>query len=339
MKLLFSLSTLLLTAQVTNAFTVSSAITRNNHPATKLFSTSKSDEETAPSKEVEAKPTGHVVKNASMENVEIDPEELEVQKRFAEHQQNVQKLGFPVDVRTLVQYNHGYAVICTNSKSKDGYPSGGVVGFAPDEEGRPIFLFSGMSGHTQDILADNRCSLVVAAKEFKGAADGRVTLMGITTRIPSEEKDAAKEVYMAKHPNAFWADFGDFHFYRMEVEKVNFVGGFARAGSISAEEYTNAKPDPISQFGMHIASHMNDDHMDSTIAMIEKAIPGLDVTEATITSVDSLVMFVKVSRTPRASDQPQQFKLRLPFPKQAKDRKDVKDIIVQMTRDAASTSD
>lgn len=277
------------------------------------------------------------MKNASMENVEIDPEELEVQKRFAEHQQNVQKLGFPVDVRTLVQYNHGYAVICTNSKSKDGYPSGGVVGFAPDEEGRPIFLFSGMSGHTQDILADNRCSLVVAAKEFKGAADGRVSLMGRATKVPQEEKDSVRETYLAKHPGAFWSDFGDFHWYRMEVEQVNFVGGFARAGSVTAEEYKEAKPDTIAQFGMHIANHMNEDHMDSTIAMIEKAIPGLDVTEATITSVDSLGMFVKVSRTPRANDQPQQFKLRLPFPKRATDRKDVKDIIVQMTREAATS--
>jgi hypothetical protein len=65
--------------------------------------------------------------------------------------------------------------------------------------------------------------------------------------------------------------------------------------------------------------------------MIENQIPGLDVTDAVITSVDSLGMYVKVSRTPRASNQPQQFKLRLPFPRPAKDRKDVKDLIVEMS--------
>ena len=81
---------------------------------------------------------------------------------------------------------------------------------------------------------------------------------------------------------------------------------------------------------------MNDDHMDSTIAMIRHYV-GLDVSEAVITSVDSLGMYVKVKRTPRASDQPQQFKLRLPFPRQASDRKDVKTLIVEMTQASAKS--
>ena len=109
---------------------------------------------------------------------EMSPEEMKTQAAFAEHQQNCPKLGFPTDVRTLVEYNHGFAVMSTNSKAKDGYPNGSVVGFAPDEDGNPIFIFSGMSSHTQDILKDPRCSLTVASKQFKGAADGRVNLMG-----------------------------------------------------------------------------------------------------------------------------------------------------------------
>ena len=80
------------------------------------------------------------------------------------------------------------------------------------------------------------------------------------------------------------------------------------------------------------------DHMDSTIAMISSQIPGLDVSEAVITSVDSLGMYVKVTHTPRASDQPQQFKLCLHFPRKAEDRKDVKNIIVGITRSAAVAS-
>ena len=134
-------------------------------------------------------------------------------------------------------------------------------------------------------------------------------------------------------------EFGDFNFFRMdEVTDIRFVGGFARAGSITPEEYKNAKPDPISSFGIHIATHMNDDHMSSTIAMVAHAIPGLDVEEALITSVDSLGMYVKCTRTPRASDQPQQFKIRIPFPRKIEDRKAVKEVIVEMTRDAQATA-
>lgn len=213
-----------------------------------------------------------------------------------------------------------------------------MVGFAPDEEGRPLFIFSGMSTHTQDILANPKCSVTIASKEFKGAADGRVNLMGQCSLVPKEEIEAAKETYLKKHPNAFWVEFGDFNWFRLDIEKIRFVGGFARAGSVTPEEYKEAKPDPISEFGPAIAKHMNEDHADSTIAMIANAIPGLDVEEAVITSVDSLGMFVKVTRTPRASDQPQQFKLRLPFPRTAKDRADVRAIIVEMTQAAATAA-
>ena len=104
---------------------------------------------------------------------------------------------------------------------------------------------------------------------------------------------------------------------------------------MTPEEYKNAKPDTISEFGVHVASHMNDDHMSSTIAMVESQVPGLNASEALITSVDSLGMYVKVSRTPTDNDQMQQFKMRLPFPREAKDRKDVKGIIMEMTMAAA----
>ena len=50
-------------------------------------------------------------------STDIDPEELKVQAALAEHQQRAPKLGFDVDVRSLVQYNHGFAVMSTNSKA------------------------------------------------------------------------------------------------------------------------------------------------------------------------------------------------------------------------------
>jgi putative heme iron utilization protein len=130
----------------------------------------------------------------------------------------------------------------------------------------------------------------------------------------------------------------------MEVAAVRFVGGFARAGSVTSEEYTEAKPDPIMAFGGHVAQHMNDDHMHSTIAMVEHYIPGLKgdkyVQAAEITSLDSLGMYVKITRDPENEDrlpgQPKQFKLRLPFPRPAEDRKDVKTLIVEMTQASAA---
>jgi len=279
----------------------------------------------------------------SSAQMDLSPKEEKAMQAYGEHQQNAAKLGWAADVRTLVQYNHGFAVMSTFSKSDPDYPGGSVVGFAPDEEGRPLFIFSGMSTHTQDILANPHCSVTIAAKDFKGAADGRVNLMGRAELLKTEEeKKAAREIYLQKHPGAFWVDFGDFNWFRMTVDKVRFVGGFARAGSVTAEEYKAAKPDVISEFGPAIAQHMNEDHMAATIAMVQANVPGLEpdpdnkITEAIITSVDSLGMYVKVTREKPVKFLPQQFKLRLPFPRPAEDRKDVKMQIMELTNAASA---
>jgi putative heme iron utilization protein len=285
----------------------------------------------------------HDVPSAQME---LPPAIQAQMEAYQEHQNTAPKMDWATDVRTLVQYNHGFAVISTISKSDEGYPGGSVVGFAPEPvTGRPLFIFSGMSTHTQDLLADPKCSLTVAAKDFKGAADGRVNLMGTAVLVTGDaEKQACRDTYLAKHPGAFWVDFGDFNWFRMDVEKVRFVGGFARAGGVSAAEYLEAQPDVISEFGPDIAKHMNDDHETATIAMVHGNVPGMPVdpenliTSAIITSVDSLGMYVKVTRDKPVGYLPQQFKLRLPFSRPAADRKDIKSLIVEMTQKAAAAN-
>ena len=278
--------------------------------------------------------------------MELSEAEQSKMESYSHHQQNAPKLGWPKDVRTLVQYNHGFAVLSTFSKADPDYPGGSVVAFAVDPAGRPVFSFSGMSAHTPDILNNPHCSLTVAAKDFKSVADGRVNLMGRTELIQDpEEKKAARDLYLKKHPGAFWVDFGDFNWFRMTVDKVRFVGGFARVGQVNAKEYTEAQPDPVAEFGPAIAQHMNDDHMEATIAMVQANIPGLEpdpdnkITEAIITSVDSLGMYVKVTREKPVQYLPQQFKLRLPFPRPALDRKDVKVQIMELTNAAAVKAD
>jgi hypothetical protein len=47
----------------------------------------------------------------------LTPEQVQRVQAYQEHQQNAAKIGFPTDVRSLIQYNHGFAVMGTNSKS------------------------------------------------------------------------------------------------------------------------------------------------------------------------------------------------------------------------------
>jgi len=253
----------------------------------------------------------------------VDPEI----ERFREHQATAAKLSFADEARTLVDLGR-FGVLSTFGREHGGeYPSGSIVGFASDDRGRPIFSFSSMSGHTGDLAKNGKCALTVTAPGFSGAADARVTITGTAEPLRDEaEIAAAREKYREKQPDAFWVDFGDFKWYRMDgIRGARLVGGFARAGNVNDTEYAAGSPDPVAAFTERIAGHMNADHEDSTIAMIKHYV-GLTVDSAKIVGLDSLGMYVLVTREGRS------FKVRLPFETPAKDPKEVKNVIVSMTR-------
>lgn len=129
--------------------------------------------------------------------------------KFREHQSTAARLSMADEVRTLIEQSIGYGVITSNSDAYPGYPTGSVVGFALQDDGSPFFVFSTMSAHTRDILKDGKSSLTVMANDFKGAAEGRVVLIGDVVKVFDKDVRAAlRTKYMARHPGAYWADFG-----------------------------------------------------------------------------------------------------------------------------------
>ena len=263
---------------------------------------------------------------------EMSEEEKALQMKVMTHQKSAARLGMAEDARSLVAYSTGYAVLSTLSSAVEGYPSGSLVSFGTDAQGLPVFCFSSMSGHTKDLNAGNtQAALTVTAKGFEGAADGRVTLIGDVKPCDDGEVEerGLREIFKAKHPGAFWADFGDFTFYRMHALKaVNFVGGFARAANPKPEAYLEAEVDPIQAFAAPVMGHMNADHAESTVAMCMHYI-GLDQLDAA-----QLVQMDRLGLTVQCERLGQTFKMRLPFPRAAEDRKDVKTLIVEMTKAA-----
>ena len=55
------------------------------------------------------------------------------------------------------------------------------------------------------------------------------------------------------HSNNMFFVIRDFSYFTMKnILSVRFVGGFAMAGSVTAEQYATAKPDPIAPFASHV---------------------------------------------------------------------------------------
>ena len=162
-----------------------------------------------------------------------------------------------------------HAHLATVGVREPGYPFGSLVGYALDDEGRPLLCLSDLAEHSANLAADPRASLLVAAASTDGVdplSTARATLVGDLREVPSTDRPAAHDRYRQVHDAAFYSGFADFRIYRLEVVAVRYVGGFGRMSWVAPREYQEAEPDPLRPDVDRILVHMNDDHADALVA-------------------------------------------------------------------------
>jgi heme iron utilization protein len=120
------------------------------------------------------------------------------------------------------------ASLCTLDRDT-GHPIATLTNIAMGQY--PWLLLSNLAHHTQNIAADNRCSLLLI-KGGKGdaLAHPRLTIIGRAQKV---EKSVAREEFLKIHPKAkLYVDFNDFSFYQLTVESIHLNGGFGRAADL-----------------------------------------------------------------------------------------------------------
>ncbi|KAF5735151.1 hypothetical protein HS088_TW15G00651 [Tripterygium wilfordii] len=263
---------------------------------------------------------------------EVDSD-VNVLQMIQNHQKSAARLPPVEEIRTVLDRSVR-GMISTFSQKYEGYPSGAMVDFACDLDGSPILAVSSLAVHTKDLLANPKCSLIVS-KDPEDRTDLVIVVHGDAISVSEEEKAAVRTTYLTRHPNAFWVDFGDFQFLRIEPKVVRYISGVATAllgsGEFSKEEYQAAKVDPIAQFSKPVASHMNKDHAEDTRLIVQHS-TSIPVDSAYMLDVDSLGFNAK------ACYQGNTFKLRIPFPRRAEQRKDLKTFVVEMLEAAKTQS-
>ena len=231
--------------------------------------------------------------------------------------------------RTLIATT-GRGLLSTVAREPAGYPFGSLVTFVIDGSGAPWTLVSTMAEHTRNAQADPRASLLVAEEAAPGVdplALSRVSLIGDLLRT---EPDAAlRALFLDTHPGArYYVDFPDFGFYRLGVNSVRYVGGFGRMSWVEAGDYAGARPDPIAPFASGIVDHMNADHADSHVLLLEHFVGRADIESASMTGVDRLGCdFDTVTATGRHP-------LRLEFTRPVSSADEVRNVLVSMLRTA-----
>jgi putative heme iron utilization protein len=117
-----------------------------------------------------------------------------------------------------------------------GWPYASLVLLACGHDAAPLLLISDLAEHSKNIADDPRVGLLIdgTAGRVDPLTGPRVTILGT-----AEKTDDAglKARFVARHPSAaLYADFPDFHLYRVTVARAHFVAGFGRIHWIEAAE-------------------------------------------------------------------------------------------------------
>jgi putative heme iron utilization protein len=127
--------------------------------------------------------------------------------------------------------------------TETGSPFVSFVAYAPEPDfGGFLLHLSSLAAHARHLKADERASLLIALPDDRREdvqTLARITITGRAAIIPRDDAgyDAAGERYLTHLPAAAQLfGFGDFVLYRLVPDGARYVGGFARALTLSAEQ-------------------------------------------------------------------------------------------------------
>lgn len=165
--------------------------------------------------------------------------------------------------RTLL-LEENFGVLSTVSMDLPGYPFGSVTPYCTDRMSRPIIYISHIAQHTRNIVADSRVSLTVVERTDSDdvQAQGRVTCVGDARQVAQGDDDV-RERYFRYFPSARqYERTHGFEFFRVELVRVRFIGGFGQIFWVEPAAFMTANPFSSVE-ETRIIQHMNKDHAEA----------------------------------------------------------------------------
>lgn len=195
------------------------------------------------------------------------------------------KSEIAADARTLTR--RAFKGTLASLESPSGAPYASLITLATDASGASIFLISTLARHTRNLADDPRAAILVdgsgeAADPLQGA---RLTLSGRAEKVNDE---AVRRRFLARHPEAaFYADFPDFAFWRLELEGAHYIGGFGRIFDLAPGDVLVPLEgaETLVEAEAGIVAHMNDDHADA-VELYALAFTGGDPGPWRMTGID-----------------------------------------------------
>ena len=159
-----------------------------------------------------------------------------------------------------------------------GYPYASLVTVGTLQDGSPLTLISTLAERGEGLESDARASILF--DETGGLGDplegARVSVFG---RMEKVNDSAARARFLSRHPSAeMYADFTDFAFYALHMERAHFVGGFGRITDIPGDRLLTdiSGAAKLAESEADIVAHMNADHADAVALYATKLLKAED---------------------------------------------------------------
>ena len=172
--------------------------------------------------------------------------------------------------RRVMRRAESAALASALARDDSGWPYGSLVLVALDQDASPLLLLSELADHSRNIARDPRVSLL-----FDGTGGWRERLAGPRVTVLGEAERTAeprlRARFLARHPSArAYADFKDFHLYRVRVVRAHLVAGFGEIHWLDAAELLlGPRFAPLIEAEPGVIEHMNQDHGDALDQMAQ----------------------------------------------------------------------
>jgi putative heme iron utilization protein len=206
----------------------------------------------------------------------------------------------PSTAKTIVDLA-AYGTLSTLSADNQ-LPLGTYVTYVLDQVGQPILRLRKDAIHTQNLMANPRCSLFVQPADYPAHLLARVTLIGSVEPVSAEIAESAAALHRTLHSGGVGVDEprDDDLYYRMVVDECFYVGqlsGESAAEVVPGDAYRNAEADPMRTFASSLVKSMNEDRLEDVIRVCaqEKGVGMDDIYYGEMAWIDKKGVYMRAS--------------------------------------------
>ena len=209
---------------------------------------------------------------------------------------------------------------------RSGFPFASLVTVATTAAGEPLFLLSDLALHTKNLKRDSRASALLVAPGGEAGDPLAGARLTVTGNLVADAEAAHKRRFLARHAElADLTDFGDFNFYRLEINWSHLVAGFGRIVDLNSEkllvdvsdcaELLDSEEDAI--------EHLNHDHGEA-LSLYATRLLGMSTGNWNAIGVDPHGLDLRAGP----------LRARLEFPDKVRNRVDLRAVLIRLERQA-----